>query len=340
MRSTILVCSCLVVARLVSASERGTPSGKPGQTFWFTYTATIEDVPEGAKSLDLWIPVPQNTEDQTVDGQMEIVGRGVGKEFPPEIAIEPVHNNKMAHWRLAPAEAKGFEARMSFVCERKEVAVGDLDKARELTEKELAELSQYLKPNKLVPVGGELAALADSATRGARSPGEIARAAYDYTVSTMRYDKPKDKPGWGRGSTQWACDMKFGNCTDFHALFMSIARTKGIPVKFEIGFPLPWPDPARPETLCGPVAGYHCWAKSYLAGVGWVPVDASEAYKQQELKGYFFGHLDAHRVQFTNGRDINLVPRQAGEPLNFFVYPYAEADGKPIPVQGAFSFKY
>jgi hypothetical protein len=25
-----------------------------------------------------------------------------------------------------------------------------------------------------------------------------------------------------------------------------------------------------------------------------------------------------------------LTPKQAGEPLNYFVYPYAEADGKPV----------
>jgi hypothetical protein len=29
------------------------------------------------------------------------------------------------------------------------------------------------------------------------------------------------------------------------------------------------------------------------------------------------------------GRDLSLDPRTA-EPLNFFIYPYAEADGKPV----------
>ncbi|MFC1806721.1 hypothetical protein ACFL09_07090 [Planctomycetota bacterium] len=34
-------------------------------------------------------------------------------------------------------------------------------------------------------------------------------------------------------------------------------------------------------------------------------------------------------VAFTVGRDILLEPRQAGEPLNFIIDPYAEVDGKP-----------
>jgi hypothetical protein len=28
------------------------------------------------------------------------------------------------------------------------------------------------------------------------------------------------------------------------------------------------------------------------------------------------------------GRDITLSPKQAGEALNYFVYPYVESDGK------------
>jgi hypothetical protein len=35
-----------------------------------------------------------------------------------------------------------------------------------------------------------------------------------------------------------------------------------------------------------------------------------------------------------------LEPRQSGEPLNYFVYPYAEVDGKPVPeIERVFSWK-
>ena len=30
------------------------------------------------------------------------------------------------------------------------------------------------------------------------------------------------------------------------------------------------------------------------------------------------------------GRDLTLAPRQDGAPLNYFVYPYVEVDGKPF----------
>lgn len=29
------------------------------------------------------------------------------------------------------------------------------------------------------------------------------------------------------------------------------------------------------------------------------------------------------------GRDIRVEPPQAGDPLNYFIYPYVEVDGRP-----------
>lgn len=74
---------------------------------------------------------------------------------------------------------------------------------------------------------------------------------------------------------------------------------------------------------------------------GWIPVDASEAWKHPEKKNYFFGahDHDHDRVQFTVGRDIRLDPPQQGEPLNYFIYPYAEVDGKQLALESKFSFQ-
>ena len=122
----------------------------------------------------------------------------------------------------------------------------------------------------------------------------------------------------------WVCDSRFGNCTDFHSLFISLARSRGLPARFEIGLPLP---SKRGE---GNIGGYHCWALFHHDQKGWVPVDISEADKHPEMKEYYFGNLTENRVTFTTGRDINLVPKQDGGPLNFFVYPYVEVNGKPL----------
>jgi hypothetical protein len=59
-------------------------------------------------------------------------------------------------------------------------------------------------------------------------------------------------------------------------------------------------------------------------------VDASEAAKNPDRREYFFGAHDENRVEFTIGRDLTLNPKQSGAPLNYFIYPYAEVDGKPF----------
>ena len=103
----------------------------------------------------------------------------------------------------------------------------------------------------------------------------------------MRYDKPIDKPGWGQGDAIWACGNGFGNCTDFHSLFISAARNLKIPSQFEIGFMIPPRNHASEAKQSGSVGGYHCWAK-FLADGKWLPVDISEADKHPGKEGVLF----------------------------------------------------
>lgn len=49
------------------------------------------------------------------------------------------------------------------------------------------------------------------------------------------------------------------------------------------------------------------------------------------MKRRYFGHFDTNKFLLSLGRDIRLVPEQGGEPVNIFIYPYVEADGKPLP---------
>ena len=301
------------------------PSGKASRKFTFTYTAKVEKVPDGAKKLELWLPVPQNSKHQDISDFVFSVA-------PHTQSVEPAYGNKIAYWKFEGDAVKPLEIVLTFTCKRKEIAVPDLTKEKPIEEKELERLRPFLEGNKLLLVGDPVRDVVKSAAGEAKAPREIAKAAYDYVLANMKYSK--DGLGWGNGSTEWACASKYGNCTDFHALFQSIVMTKGVPAKFEMGVPL------AEDKHAGDIGGYHCWAKFYLGNVGWVPVDCSEAWKNKEKYGaYYYGNLTPSRVQFTSGRMYDLVPKQAGEPLNYFIYPYAEADGKPVAAAKAFKFK-
>jgi transglutaminase-like putative cysteine protease len=183
----------------------------------------------------------------------------------------------------------------------------------------------------LIPIDKKITNEANTVVRQEMSKFEKARALYDHVVSTMFYDKSGS--GWGLGDALYACDVRRGNCTDFHSLFIGVARASGIPARFVMGFPIP------EGVAKGQIAGYHCWAEFYLDDHGWIPVDASEAFKHPEMRDFFFGGLDENRVQFTVGRDIPLAADENIEPLNYFIYPYVRIDGKVYSdVEYHFSF--
>jgi len=204
-----------------------------------------------------------------------------------------------------------------FVAERNEI------KASHPFDKKASkgDLERALEANRLVTLSPRIKKMADEITAGKHGRIEQAHAIYEYVVTSMTYDKTA--PGWGNGDTERACDIKKGNCTDFHSLFLSLARAKGIPARFVIGFPLTAKD--------GVVKGYHCWAEFWVDGKGWLPVVASEASKSSDpaVRNYLFTNLDPDRLQFTIGRDLVLTPRTS-EPLNYFIYPHAEVEGKPV----------
>jgi transglutaminase-like putative cysteine protease len=294
--------------------------------FDFTYSTRIGELPQDAHRVDVWLPYPVS------DAHQEVTVTEVSSPYPYEVHKDSRYGNSILHLAVTAPHEREFTVDMKVHVQRKEYLHNDFTaKGTRAKVPRPAAVAQWLKPDRLVPLDDRIRKLAQEVTRNKKSDLEKARAIYDYVVDTMSYDK--SGTGWGNGDIYWACDAKRGNCTDFHALFIGLNRAVGIPAKFAIGFPVP------PERGQGEIGGYHCWAEFYLAGFGWVPVDASEARKHPEKRGYFFGAHDENRVQFTVGRDLVLNPRQAGDPLNYFIYPYVEVNGKPFSTV-AKTFRY
>jgi transglutaminase-like putative cysteine protease len=190
--------------------------------------------------------------------------------------------------------------------------------------------TRFLRPEKLVPINETFKTLAEQATAGKKGDLARAKALYDHVLARMRYDK--SGTGWGRGDAVYACDARTGNCSDFHAYFIALARSSGIPARFAIGATIP------AEKNEGAIEGYHCWAEFFADG-RWVPVDISEAWKNPQLAGYYFGHNPANRFELTKGRDLIVDPAPATGPINFLAYPLLEMDGKVVKPETSFAFK-
>ena len=297
--------------------------------FQFEYKATVKDIPTGSKKVDLWIPVPHDTPFQKIT-DLEI-------DAPYAYQIHTAeYGNKALHISLNDPQQSSLTVTMRFNAMREEHVQERLHQAKLLPAKEVRDpnITRWLKPDRLVPIDGKIKQWAEEVVTAAKAKTDLekVRAIYNHIVATVKYDKSGQ--GWGRGDIYYACDARRGNCTDFHAIFIGYSRALGIPARFAIGFPLP---ADRGE---GKISGYHCWAEAYVKGIGWVPVDASEAAKDPARREYFFGAHDENRVEFTIGRDLSLNPKQAAEPLNFFIYPYAEVDGKPLgSIEKSFAYR-
>jgi len=327
---TAAICSVLSAGFLLSFAGCGNSSAdaEPASDlktdkFRFYYRVTINELEPGKKAR-VWLPIAQVSHAQEVElGEIDVPG-------DHEIHEEEEYGNKVIYFEAIANDRGEIPVNVTYEVTRKELTAETGAKVVE------AELDKYLAPSRLVPVGDELLARVVGETRPEGNSREVAGQLYDAVYERMQYGKPEGQPvgkNWGRGDATYACDVKVGNCTDFHSLFISMCRTLKLPAKFEIGFMLP------PDKQSGDVAGYHCWAK-FASDGRWIPVDISEADKDKTLKEYYFGSLTPNRVTFTTGRDLALEPSPANEAVNFFVYPYVEVDGEQhTPLTKHFRFE-
>lgn len=161
----------------------------------------------------------------------------------------------------------------------------------------------------------------------------MATAIYDWIVETM-YRDPEVK-GCGLGEVKALLKKPGGKCADVHSVFVTLARAAGVPAREVFGIRLP---NGKEGDM---TEAQHCWAEFHMPGYGWVvvdPADARKAILEKKIsletakphRDYCFGAVDENRIAFGTGRDIRLNPPQKGEPSTYFIYPYAEADGKPL----------
>lgn len=353
MKNLLLAATALLLTAAAPATTTVAPRSR---TFLLMCKAVVPKMPTGTRTMELWMPVPHGDKSQDVRNlkieaeneffsTKEMHAEAPGFRNPYTIETDQ-YGNRILHLIIRAGEVVLRDADGKDIPQAKPevAALGPLtvtltarvtrrehlnlratdDHAPAETEATDPNLKRWLAPDRLVPLDAKIKAQAQEvvAKAHATTPLAKARAIYEHVVSTVTYDKTGQ--GWGRGDIYYACDARRGNCTDFHAIVIGYCRALGIPARFSIGLPLP------AERGRGEVKGYHCWAEFFTKETGWVPVDASEAAKNPDKRAYFFGAHDENRVEFTRGRDLTLVPKQVGPPLNYFVYPYAEADGKPV----------
>jgi transglutaminase-like putative cysteine protease len=290
-----------------------------------TFDITI-DAQENAGEVRLWLPYVasnsyQTIEDVNIEGNFD--SSGVYREAESgTISLYAEWNDPNGEGRLT----------YSFKVNRQEIFM------KNFPEEETSipvDVEQYLMASSLGPTDAVKEA-AEEITKGQTTILGKATAIYDYIVENGRRDA--SIKGCGIGDIDALLANLSGKCADISPFFVTMARSVGVPAREIFGTRI---------GAEGDISGaFHCRAEFYLPGYGWVPVDPSDVLKYhlknncdtsnpeaQNVRDYLFGGQTESYIDFYASDDVILNPAQDGGVLNYFMYPYAEVDGKPLPFE-------
>jgi transglutaminase-like putative cysteine protease len=218
-----------------------------------------------------------------------------------------------------------------------------------------ADLANYLKPTKLIPIDGVVKQTADAITKGKATDLARARAIYDWIVENTTRDP--DVKGCGLGDIRGMLEMKnlSGKCADLNALFVGLARASGLPARDLYGLRVA---PSSQFPSLGRAGGdvttaQHCRAEVWVDGYGWIPVDPADVRKLMleekkpalsdayvaKAREALFGSWEGNWIAFNDAHDVSL-PKSTGKPLPFLMYPQAEVGGVRLDSLDPAKFKY
>ncbi|MDH5509456.1 MAG: transglutaminase domain-containing protein [Nitrospinota bacterium] len=315
-----VVLIALVIAPADSSAAPEINSGK------VEFNITV-DAPEGADKVRLWTPYPQSDEHQTIEN-LKVLGNFARKR----VTTDKESRTRILYleW-LGPMEEQRF-VNITFHASSAERKVAPAPREEPPIPESVI---KYTNATPLLPTDGEIGALASAAVEGKISIADKHSAIYSWVVENTFRDP--NVLGCGVGAVEVTLAKRGGKCVDISTVYVTMARAAGVPAREVFGMRL-----GKEKGDNDVTGGHHCWAEYYQPGVGWVQTDPADVRKfmlnrgltleqASETREYYKSTVDPNRIVLgKTNRGIVLNPPQDGELLNYFMYPYAEIDGKPV----------
>jgi transglutaminase-like putative cysteine protease len=283
-------------------------------------TFTVKDVPTGAKNVRGWFWMPEDRPEQKV---LEFSVT----EAPQSMRItrDPRYGRSWIYAEAAGDKPLRIVSEFK-VLRRKVSGLANAAKAGPITDDVRRSFAAELNLNeRQMEVTPEISKIANDLAGRETNPVLQARKFFQYVLDKSdHYSKWGPMPkGLCLGSAK-ECMLGTGDCcSDQHALFIALCRSRGIPCRLIYGSRL------RPENEGKDHdPGYRCWSNFFAPGLGWVPLDISSADSATaDRAGEWFGGLDENRMEWAEGRDFDLEPRSAVRP-DLVIRGWVEVDGK------------
>ncbi|HEB71686.1 MAG TPA: transglutaminase domain-containing protein [Nitrospirae bacterium] len=330
-RNTFLlfVIVCLVPVDAAAAIKNPFHTATPTsgiQSGKITIKVTI-DAPSESHDVKAWIPYPvtdqfQKIEDVKIEGNFDNYAV-LGQNEPGNIAL-------YAEWNK-PKNQQRYVL-YSFKVTAKERLMGRFSSVEPGVPQYI---SKFIKSTKYIPIGGKIGELSKTITKGKKTIAQKHKAIFTWIVENTHRDPGVQ--GCGLGIVERTLASKSGKCADLSSVYVALARGAGIPAREVFGLRLGKKDGSTDMTK-----GNHCWAEYYQPGYGWVQTDPADVTKLMfirnikpdqagDISDYYVNNVDQYRIVLgRGGRGIFLNPRQSDGTLNYFMYPYAEIEGKSL----------
>lgn len=218
--------------------------------------------PGTVKTLDIYLPIPKNRDNQAFLGQVEF------DQTPDEI-IEDSWEQKIAHFHFKDLKGlsvvkPGWKVKAKIYAVEYFIypdKVGNLeDIPQEIREKYTQDGDKYLIHDPYIQK------LAQKIAGKEKNPYWIARRIYDFLGKHLSYNL-KPLGGWNPAPTV----LKRGtaSCSEYTYSMIALCRALGVPIRY-VGAVSRRGDDASIDDV------YHRWTEVYLPPYGWIPFDANK----------------------------------------------------------------
>ena len=335
LKAGIAVSAAMVLPNAGRAEAGFAP--RPGAWRAFQVLTRLEIVKTDGKT-QAWIPVPAVNEPDW----FKSLGSAWTSNGRAALVREPKYGAEMLHVQWTDGEKSPVVEVTSRIATRDRAI--DLKKPGRLTPLSAAERDRNTRGTELIPIDGIVKQTSDQIVANANAEIDIekARAIYEWIIDNTFRDAAVRGCGIGDIAAMLRTGNLGGKCADLNALYVGLARAAGLPARDVYGIRVA-PSKFGYKSLGTGSAvitkAQHCRSEVYLAGFGWVPVDAADVRKVvleepptnlaiEDPKvvaahKVLFGSWETNWLAYNFAHDVAL-PGSSGPKLGFLMYPQAE----------------
>ena len=351
LKAGLAVSAAAALPNVASAEAGFAPQPKAWRNF--QVLTRLEIVKVDGKS-QAWIPVPAVNEPDW----FRSLGSAWTSNGRAALVPETKYGADMLHVEWAGGERSPVIEVTSRIATRDRSI--DLAKPGRAAALSAAERDLDTQGTALIPVDGIVKQTSDQivAHANAKTDIEKARAIYEWIVDNTFRDAAVRGCGIGDIAAMLRTGNLGGKCADLNALYVGLARAAGVPARDVYGIRIA-PSRFGYKSLGANAEGIskaqHCRSEVYLAGFGWVPVDAADVRKVVleepptnlgvddpkvvAVRKALFGSWETNWLAYNFAHDVAL-PGSDGAKLAFFMYPQGEIAGMRLDCLDSENFKY